>query len=159
MPVSVDELNKSTTPCFSGMASKLGLTPRKLILELKEIAFSDIANHTEIAEGGELRFKTFEEQGKKRRAIQSLKEKTVITESKDGEKLYKTSTIEFKLYDKLDAIDLGFSMHGMKKPIKVDTKHTGEMIVNVVKFGAGDYTLPAEIEDPGPTSAAVKRGK
>ena len=129
MPVSVDELNKSTTPCFSALASKEGLTPRKLIKEIKLIAFSDVANHVEIAEGGEIQFKTFTDQGKKRRAIKSLEEKTIITESKDGERIYKTSTVKFTLHDKLDAVDMGLCLHGMKKPTKVDLN--GKLDLNI----------------------------
>jgi hypothetical protein len=123
MPVSVDELNKSTTPCFSSLAIKEGLTPRKLIKEINLMAFSDVADHCEVAEGGELRFKTFKNQGIKRRALQSLEEKTVITESKDGNIIYKTSTVKFKLHPKNDAIDMGLCLHGMKKPAKIDVNH------------------------------------
>ena len=129
MPISADELNQSCTPDFSGLATKGGLTPKKLIRELKTIAFSDPADHLDIAEGGELRFKTFNEQGQARRAIKSIKEKTTITESKDGEKINKTSTVEFTLYDKLDAIKAGMALHGMAKPERLDVKHTGSITV------------------------------
>lgn len=120
MPFSVDDLNKSTTPCFASLANKLGMTPTRVMKEYKLIACCDPANHAEIAEGGELRFKTFREQGQRRRAIKSIKEKTVITESKDGEKIYKTSTVEYTLHDKLEALDFFQAVHGMKKPLKVD---------------------------------------
>jgi hypothetical protein len=140
MPIPIEEIDKATTPCFSTLANKLGVTPRKLLQEIKLIAFSDPANHAEIAEGGELRFKTFEEQGRKRRAIKKIKEKTVITESKDGEKIYKTSTVEYELHSKMDAIDMGLAIHGMKKPTNVKVDHAGKVIVEIVKFSDGDGT-------------------
>ena len=116
MPVTADELNKSCQTDFPVLATKGGLTARKLIKELKTIAFSDLSDHLEIADGGELRFKTFGEQGLKRRAIKSIKEKTTITESQDGQRINKTSTVEFTLYDKLDAIKTAMALHGMTKP-------------------------------------------
>jgi len=140
MPVTVDELNQSTSICFSTLADKEGLTPRKLIREIKLIAFSDPANHAEIAEGGELRFKTFKEQGSKRRALKKIREKTVITESKDGEKIYKTSTVEWELHNKNDAIDMGMAIHGMKKPKEV--KHSGEIALRSIP----DNELDARIK-------------
>lgn len=132
MPVSIDEIDKSTTLCFSALAIKEGLTPRKLIKEIKLLAFSDVSDHCDIAEGGELRFKTFQEQGRKRRAIKSLKEKTVITESKDGEKIYKTSTVEWTMHDKLNALDMGLALHGMKKPKDIKVALSIEDVIDAI---------------------------
>ena len=168
MPVSVDELNKSTTPCFSGLANKEGLTPRNLIKEIKLMAFSDVANHCEVAEGGELCFKNFKVQGIKRRAIQSLEEKTVITESKDGERIYKTSTVKFRLHPKNDAIDMGLALHGMKKPVsaKIDVNHSGSIMAAVashlsqepekVENKAKDHKARVKKVKPGATSKGKK---
>jgi hypothetical protein len=129
MPVSVDELNKSTTPCFTALAIKLGVTPTKVIKERKLLAFSDPANHSEIDKGGALRFKTFKEQGKHRRAMKSIKEKTVITESADGEKIYKTSTVEYQLHDKPDSLAFFENLFGMKKPKEV--KLSGKLDIDI----------------------------
>jgi hypothetical protein len=118
MPVSVDELNKSTTPCFSTLAKKCGVTPSLLLREIKLIAFSDPANHTKVGKGGALQFRTFEEQGDERRAIKKIKEKTITTKILGV--TTKTSTIEYELHSKMDAIDMGLVIHGMKKPTKVE---------------------------------------
>jgi len=134
MPVPSDEIDKATSFCFSDLANKEGLTPRKLIKELKLIAFSDPADHSEIAEGGELRFKTFGEQGKKRRAIKKLKEKTIITESKDGNIISKISTVDFELHSKMEAIDAGLNIHGMKKPLKVKADLNGSIMAAVAGY-------------------------
>ena len=116
---------------------KAGFTEQKIAEELAIMAFSDPANHAEIAEGGELRFKTFKEQGSKRRAIKSIKEKTVITESKDGEKVFKTSTVEWTMQDKLQALGMAVDVIGIKKPVKVDLNHKGEIKINIIdRFGA-----------------------
>jgi hypothetical protein len=104
---------------------RAGFTDCKIAQELAIIAFSDPANHVEIAEGGELQFKTLDEQGKHRRAIKKIKEKTVITESKDGERLYKTSTVEWEMHDKLDAIEKAINVKGIKKPQKLDVQADG----------------------------------
>lgn len=96
-----------------------GFTDCKIARELAMIAFSDVANHVEIAEGGELRFKTFKEQGRKRRAIKKIREKTIITESKDGTQISKVSTVEFELYDKLDALQKAIVIKGIQKPLGV----------------------------------------
>jgi hypothetical protein len=106
---------------------KAGFTEQKIAEELALMAFSDPADHAEIAEGGELRFKTFEEQGSKRRAIKSIKEKTVITESKDGEKVFKTSTVEWTMQDKLQALGMAVDVIGIKKPVKHDHNISGNL--------------------------------
>jgi N-acetyl-beta-hexosaminidase len=114
---------------------KAGFTDCKIARELAIIAFSDPTNHVDIAEGGELQFKTLQEQGKARRAIKKIREKTIITESKDGERLNKISTIEFELHDKLDALGKAISVKGIQKPAKVD--HTGNINVIIHKDGNG----------------------
>lgn len=115
MPVTADELNKSTSFCFSELATSQGLTPKKLINEIKLIALSDVSNHVDVDEGGALQFKDLKKQGMKRRAIQALEEKTVITETKDGALISKVSTVKFKLHPKMEAIEQGLAIHGMKK--------------------------------------------
>lgn len=147
MPIPIEEIDQSTTFCFSTLANKLGLTPRRILRELKILALSDPADHSEIAEGGELRFKTFEEQGQKRRAIKSIREKTVIAESKDGEKIYKTSTIDYTLHDKRESLDMLMNLHGMKKPLKVN--HAGNVKVEVITGIPRVPTDPLKDENNG----------
>ena len=110
---------------------KAGFTERRIAVELALIAYQDPANHAEIAEGGELRFKTFKEQGRKRRAIKSIEESTVITESKDGERLYKTSKVKWTMHDKLEALGMAVDVIGIKKPAKIDVNHSGSIMAAV----------------------------
>ncbi len=119
MPISVDEVNKSTEQtCFSTLASKLGLTPKKLIQETKIIAFQDPADHFDVDKDGDLQIKDFKEQGRKRRAIKKIKQKKVVTRSKDGEEIYTTTTTEVEFHSKDTAIGFGMAIHGMAKPKK-----------------------------------------
>jgi hypothetical protein len=89
---------------------KAGGTLKRIAEELCSVAFSRIDDYLTVAEGGEICANTFEEikaqKGGKRKlaAIKKVKEHTRITESKDGEQMFKTSTVEFELYDKLDAL-------------------------------------------------------
>ena len=78
-----------------------------VIRELALLGFSDIKDYLEIADGGEITVKTFQDmKGKSSRAIASIKEKRVIRESKDGsEAQILDSTLEFKLWDKNKALD------------------------------------------------------
>jgi len=104
---------------------KAGFTVEKIAEEMAIMAFSDPANHADIAEGGELRFKTFKEQGDRRRALKKIKEKTVITESKDGEKIYKTSTVEWELHDKPEMLIKGAAIVGIVPEQKVKVEIPG----------------------------------
>lgn len=84
---------------------KMGLTFVRLIKELKPIALSDIADYVTVSEDGSLQSKpTASIKKGKRPAIKSIKEHTRITESADGEKIWKDSRVEFILHDKLSAI-------------------------------------------------------
>lgn len=125
MPVTVDELNKSTTVCFTTLAIKEGLTPRKIIKEIKELAFSDLKNHITVDEGGAVIAKPLDQIGNKSKAVKKIREKSVIAENKDGSVLYKTSTIEYELHDKISALDQAMGLHGMKKPVKQEVKIQG----------------------------------
>lgn len=110
---------------------KAGFSILKLAKELKIIAFSDIADHCTIDEGGALQMKSLQEIGKKSKAIKKVKENTKITESKDGERLFKDSRVEYELYDKLDAIKLAASLMGMEAPQKVLVDIEGSLMAAV----------------------------
>jgi len=87
------------------------LQGKDVINEYATIAFSDIRDYLEIAEGGEITAKTFTDMKGASRAIQSVKERRVIRESKDGsEDQIIDSTFEFKLWDKNKALD-GLARH------------------------------------------------
>ena len=87
------------------------LQGRDVINEFALLAFSDIKNYLEIAEGGEITAKTFTDMKGASRAIKSVKEKRVIRESNDGsDSQIIDSTFEFQLWDKNKALD-GLARH------------------------------------------------
>lgn len=82
-----------------------GVSVNKLIRELGLIAFSDMRDYVEIAEGGEVQAIPLDAIKKeKSRAIKKVRDRTKISESADGERLFKESTLEYELYDKLDSL-------------------------------------------------------
>jgi len=93
--------------------SKTGVSILRLVRELKPIALSDIADFVTISEDGSLQaIPTDEIKKAKRAAIKSIKEHTRITESADGEKIWKDSKTEYVLHDKLSAITTLLKLHG-----------------------------------------------
>jgi hypothetical protein len=114
---------------------KAGFSILKIAKELKLIAFSDIADHCTIDEGGALQMIPLDVLGKKSRAIKKVKENTKITESKDGETLFKDSRVEYELYDKLEALKFAAVLMGMKQADKDSFK--GEVTINLVQWADG----------------------
>lgn len=124
---------------------KAGFSVLKLAKELKLIAFSDIADHCTIDEGGALQMLSLQQIGKKSKAIKKVKETTKITESKDGEKLFKDSRVEYELYDKLDAIKLAAALMGMEAPQKHEFDLTGSLMAAVAaRLSDGTDAKPAD---------------
>jgi hypothetical protein len=117
---------------------KAGFSILKLAKELKIIAFSDIADHCTIDEGGALQMLSLQEIGKKSKAIKKVKETTKITESKDGEKIFKDSKLKYELYDKLDAIKLAASWMGMEAPQRVSVDIEGSLMAAVAARLSGE---------------------
>jgi hypothetical protein len=116
-----------------------GITESKIIQEFKIIAFSDLKNHVSVDEGGALCVVPLDQMGRKSRAVKKVREKSTITESKDGATLNKISTVEYELYDKIAALETLASMRGMKVPEKI--KHEGSLTINVLDWkDAGDDT-------------------
>ena len=116
-----------------------GITESKIIQEFKIIAFSDLKNHVSVDEGGDLCVVPLDQMGRKSRAVKKVREKSTITESKDGATLNKISTVEYELYDKIAALETLASMRGMKVPEKI--KHEGSLTINVLDWkDAGDDT-------------------
>jgi len=100
------------------------LQGKDVINEYATIAFSDIKNYLEIAEGGEITAKTFTDMKGASRAIKSVKEKRVIRESSDGsDSQIIDSTFEFQLWDKNKALD-GLARHHslFNDKLKVEVK-------------------------------------
>ncbi len=117
---------------------KNGLTFDRLIRELKSIAFSDMADYVTIDEGGALQCKPLASISKpKRAAIKKIKEKTNIAESADGKTIFKTSKIEYELYDKLSGLQNILKLRNDYPSDKLDIDATGEITVNIVKFAQG----------------------
>jgi hypothetical protein len=103
---------------------RAGHKVHKIARELALIGYSDIADYVTVDEGGALQVLPLDTLKKhKSRAIKKIREKTIITESKSGDELYKTSTVEFELYDKLSALNLVVEIIGIKKPLKIE--HSG----------------------------------
>ncbi len=92
---------------------KAGAKFPRLVRELVSIAFSDIANYVTIDVDGSLTcIPTQKIKKPKRAAIKKIKEHTRITESADGEKIWKDSRIEYELHDKLSAINTLLKLRG-----------------------------------------------
>jgi len=101
----------------------------QVIQELALVAFSDIKNHIEIADGGEITAKTFTDMKSNSRAIKSVKEKRVIREARDGsEDQIIDSTFEFQLWDKNKALD-GLARHHslFNDKLKVEVSATDKL--------------------------------
>jgi hypothetical protein len=91
----------------------------KLAKELALIAYSDIADYMTVSEGGAIEAVPLKGLSRnKSRAVKKIKEKTIIKESADGSAIYKDSTLEYELYDKMKAIEFSAVLMGMKEPDK-----------------------------------------
>lgn len=114
-----------------GAFDRIGLTFDRIAKELKSIALSDMVDYVEIDEGGAMQAVPLDSISKRKRAaIRKIKEKTNIAESKDGETIFKTSTIEYELYDKLGAIEKVLKLRNDYPTEKQDLNLTGT--INVV---------------------------
>ena len=102
---------------------KHGGTRDKLAAELSYIAFSRISDYVTVAEGGELQAIPLTEIKKNKvAAIKKIREKTNIAESKDGETIFKRSSIEFELWDKEGAIKQLIDLRGDKPAEQIKGK-------------------------------------
>lgn len=121
-----------------------GFKVPKIARELALVAFSDIQDYVTVNEGGELQVLPLESLKKnKSRVIKKIREKTKITKSEDGQKLFKNSSVEFELYDKLDALKMAVEIIGIKKPAKVDVNHDGNIEILITNYaGASSSQKP-----------------
>jgi predicted RNA-binding protein with RPS1 domain len=122
--------------------AKAGFSADSIAKELALIGFSDIANHLTISDDGSMQMLSVDEMGKHSKAVKKVKEKTVITESKDGKELYKTSQVEYELHDKLGALEKAICIMGMKAPDKIEMNHQGNIMAAVVNHLSGNNKPP-----------------
>lgn len=116
---------------------KAGAKFPRLIRELVSIAFSDIADYVDVSEDGSLiATATASIKPAKRKAIKKIKEHTRITESADGEKIWKDSRIEYELHDKLSAITTLLKLRNDFPAEKIEADHN--VTVHVVDYGKAD---------------------
>lgn len=111
------------------------VTQDMVIKELAICGFSDLKDYIEVIEDtGVIRAKSFDEMPKgKSRALQSIKEDRVIKEDAKGEQVTVYDKINFKLYDKIRALELMGKHLGMF----IDVKHAGE-ILHKLEFEFGE---------------------
>lgn len=94
---------------------RAGFKARKIAKELAVIAFSDIKNYLSVNDDGTLKINTLDTLKKNQsHAIKKIRERSVSVVSAKGEAISTTSTVEFELYDKLKAIEMGAEYAGLK---------------------------------------------
>jgi len=105
------------------------LAPFKKIVEhLAAIGFSSIDDYMSVTEGGEISAIAFDTIKKKKLlAIKKVKEKTTISESKDGEIIYKNSQIEYELYDKPSTLQYLMKLRGDEPALKNEITYPEQM--------------------------------
>jgi hypothetical protein len=107
---------------------KLGATFEKIGKELCSIAFSNIKDFVDVAEGGEVQAVELKKISKiKSKAVKGIKEKTNIVEK--GDIIYKTSTIEYILHDKQKALEELCKLRGDYPAEKKEEKVSGTLTV------------------------------
>lgn len=133
-----------------------GFTFQKAARELAAISFSNIKDYIEVDNGGEVCYRAFDEipEGKLK-AVKAIKEKTRITESSSGDKLFKDSTREIVLWDKLSALQYGIRLLGEEPAQETTMTHQfspemQEMLDKIEKAGSEVITAAAaRLKTPG----------
>jgi hypothetical protein len=116
---SVDKIQKENKAILNKLAPF-----KKIVEHLAAIGFSSIDDYMSVTEGGEITAIAFDDIKKKKLlAIKKVKEKTTISESKDGEVIYKNSQIEYELYDKPGSLQYLIKLRGDEPAEKHE--HTG----------------------------------
>lgn len=106
---------------------RAGFTADKIAKEIAKIAFSDLADYYDVAADGSMQLRPQAQIKKKSHALKKIREKTTITESNDGQKINKISTIEIELWDKLGALNMALDVVGHRRPTKLEHDATGNM--------------------------------
>jgi hypothetical protein len=134
------EARQETLAAFA----KAGFSVESIAKELALLGFSDIANHLTIDDEGAMQMLSIEEMGKHSKAVKKVKEKTVITESKDGNELYKTSQVEYELHDKLGALEKAICIMGLKAPEKYNVTVDGSIEALLQEIDGSTTDLPSK---------------
>ena len=114
-----DDIFKKTEKALQ----RAGFSRDKIARELVKIAFSDIQDYIKIDANGKITAIPLDTLKKgSSKAIKKIREKSK-TLGADG--LILENTLEFELYDKLDALKTVAAMLGMEKPKEI--KHLGEI--------------------------------
>ena len=114
-----DDIFKKTEKALQ----RAGFSRDKIARELFKIAFSDIQDYIKIDADGKVSALPLDTLKKgSSGAIKKIRDKSK-TLGADG--LILENTLEFELYDKLDALKTAASMLGMEKPKEI--KHLGEI--------------------------------
>lgn len=110
------------------LSDTCGVTARMLMEELKKIGFSNIDDYLRIDTEGEVLGRSFDTIDRsKLAAIESIKQTTNITTSKDGDREYETRNFTFKLHSKITAIqDMGKMIGAYSK----DNEQRGVVLYN-----------------------------
>lgn len=136
-----DKINDEVK-CETRLAmEKAGHSMPKIAKELAIIAYSDPNDYYIIDEGGAITLKPLKGLKKKSRAIKKIREKTNIAELADGSMVFKKSSVELELHDKVDTLKFSATLMGMVKPTPQDHRHTGTIIV--------DTGIRRPMDDPG----------
>jgi hypothetical protein len=149
-----DEINDAVMCETRRAMEKAGHSMPKIAKELAIIAYSDPNDYYNIDEGGAITLKPLKGLKKKSRAIKKIREKTNIAESADGSMVFKKSTVELELHDKLDMLKFSATLMGMVKPTPQDHRHSGTIIVDTGIRRPMDDPGWTGIVEPGATSGA-----
>ena len=114
-----DDIFKKTEKALQ----RAGFSRDKIARELHKIAFSDIQDYIHVDESGKVWANCLDTLPKgASKAIKKIREKR---KTLGADELILENTLEFELYDKLDALKTVAAMLGMEKPKEI--KHLGEI--------------------------------
>jgi hypothetical protein len=150
------------------LLEKAGITFERISHELAAMAFSNIEDYVEVAEGGEVQAIPLSDVGTdKLKAVKKIREKTNIAESKDGETIFKRSELEYELYDKADALKYCVKLLGEEPAEQINhsvdlSPELEEMFSLIVNDGRLQAPVKSKAK-PQPkkkaTKKPVKKGK
>jgi phage terminase small subunit len=118
------------------LSDKTGITQQRILDELAIVAFSDIQNYVLIDnDTGAIRAKGFEEMPEgASRALQAIDEHRAIKEDADGNKVTVYDKVNFRMHDKLKALDLLGKHLGMfKERVEHSGSIGGTLTIEVVR--------------------------
>src|SRR3954469_23899678 len=121
--VKKSQVSRAIREGMQARAARTRVTADKVVRELAVIAFSDV-RHYEVADDGRLRVRRFADRGAGR-AVASVRRKVrTVTRSRGDDKETETTVeTEFRLWDKVRALDLLCQHLGMLKTPGPDPIH------------------------------------